>query len=352
MDIKERILATLNWDEPDMVPLTVYDWMLPRGEKGRRLRESGVGLVLRPPAHRVEHREVEIISKEYWENGRNFIRKTIHTPVGDVWQTLEPDKSGYEPNFWIKEHFIKGPEDYRVMEFYVQDAVYHDNVEYIREANRRIGGDGLVYVRVAKVPIQEMLYQMMGMERFSFDYYQQRDLFDSLHNTMLKRYEELFAFAVEAPVELLLFGDNITSDVVGEERYRNYCMPVYKRLKSLAGGAGKKLGVHMDGRLARLTEAIAESEFDIVEALTPPPMGDISVKEAREVWPDKALWINFTSSVHLEKSEVIEAHTRQLLEEAGSKRGFAIGVTEDAPFEDLERSLAVIANVLRDYSQG
>jgi uroporphyrinogen-III decarboxylase len=190
---------------------------------------------------------------------------------------------------------------------------------------------------------------MMGMERFSFDYYQQRDLFDSLHNTMLKRYEELFAFAVEAPVDLLLFGDNITSDVVGEERYRNYCMPVYKRLKGLAGGTGKKLGVHMDGRLARLTEAIAESEFDIVEALTPPPMGDISVKEAREVWPDKALWINFTSSVHLEKSEVIEAHTKQLLEEAGSKRGFAIGVTEDAPFEDLERSLAVITNVLRNY---
>jgi hypothetical protein len=352
MDIKERILATLNWEEPDEVPLTVYDWMLPRGEKGRRLRESGVGLVLRPPAHRVEHREVEIISKEYWENGRKLIRKTIHTPVGDVWQTLEPDKSGYEPNFWIKEHFIKGPEDYPVMEFYVQDALYHDNDEYIREANRRIGGDGLVYVRVAKVPIQEMLYQMMGMERFSFDYYQQRELFDSLHHTMLKRYEELFAFAVESPVELLLFGDNITSDVVGEERYRNYCMPVYKRLTALAAGTGKKVGVHMDGRLARLNDAIGESEFDVVEALTPPPMGDISVREAREAWPDKALWINFTSSVHLAKSEVIEEHTKQLLEEAGSKRGFAIGVTEDAPFEDLERSLTVITNVLKEYSIG
>ena len=32
MNIKERILATLDWDEPDEVPLTVYDWMVPRGE--------------------------------------------------------------------------------------------------------------------------------------------------------------------------------------------------------------------------------------------------------------------------------------------------------------------------------
>jgi len=158
MNIKERILATLDWDEPDKVPLTVYDWMVPRGEVGRHLRESGVGLVLRPPAHRIEHREVEIISREYWENGLKLVRKTIHTPVGDF-----------------------------------------------------------------------------------------------------------------------------------------------------------------------------------------------SIKEARKSWPKKALWINFTSSMHIEKSEVIEAHTRHLLEEAGSKRGFAIGVTEDALFEDLERSLGVILRVLQDY---
>lgn len=349
MDIKERTLTALNWGEPDRIPLTVYDWMLPRGATGRLLRESGVGLILRLPAHLVEHRQVEIISREYWENGRKLIRKTIHTPVGDVWQTLEPDISGYEPNFWIKEHFIKKPEDYRTMEFYLRDPVYRDNYEAIREANRRIGGDGLVYVRVAKVPVQEMLYQMMGMERYSFDYYDHRDLFDSLHNTMLERYEDLYKFAAGAPAEILLLGDNITSDVVGEERFRSYCMPVYKRLKECISGTGKKLAVHMDGRLAGLKRPIAEAEFDIVEALTPPPMGDVSIKMARESWPQKALWINFTSSMHIAKPEVIEAHTRQLLEEAGSKRGFVIGVTEDAPFEALERSLGIISRILRDY---
>ena len=105
----------------------------------------------------------------------------------------------------------------------------------------------------------------------------------------------------------------------------------------------------MDGRLAFLKDDIAVSQFDIVEALTPPPMGDVSVKEARKIWPDKALWINFTSSVHIEPPEAIEAHTRQLVEEAGSKKGFAIGITEDAPVEALERSLGVISKVLQEY---
>jgi len=126
-------------------------------------------------------------------------------------------------------------------------------------------------------------------------------------------------------------------------------MPVYKRLQEQLSGTDKKLAVHMDGRLASLKDAIAEAEFDIVEALTPSPMGDVSIREARQFWPEKALWINFTSSMHIEAPEVIEAHTRQLLEEAGSKRGFAIGVTEDAPVEALEKSLGIISRVLREY---
>ncbi|MCL4370245.1 MAG: hypothetical protein M1380_04990 [Chloroflexi bacterium] len=91
MDIRERLLTALNWGEPDRVPLTVYDWILPRGIAERLLRESGVGLIMRLPAHRVEHRRVEFSTREYWEQGRRLLRKTIHTPVGEVWQVVDPE---------------------------------------------------------------------------------------------------------------------------------------------------------------------------------------------------------------------------------------------------------------------
>jgi hypothetical protein len=347
MTIRERILAAMRWQEPDRVPLTVYDWMLPRGLAERTLRAAGVGLIVRLPPHRVEYRQVDILSREYWERGRKFIRRTIRTPVGEVSQLLEPD-SAYETSNWIHEHFIKGPEDYRVMEFYVQDPVYRDNADAIREAQRRLGEDGIVFVRVAKSPIQEILYQMTGIEQFAVDFHEHRDRIDSLHARMAKRYEDLYAFAAESPAEILQLGDNISADVVGVERFRTYLMPEYVKLKKVLAGTGKLLAVHMDGRLKGLVKDIAAAEFDIMEAMTPPPMGDVSVAEARQAWPDKALWINFTSSVHIEPPAAIEAHTRQLLAEAGGKKGFAISVTEDAPVEALERSLAVIARVLSE----
>jgi hypothetical protein len=345
MTIRERILAAMRWQEPDRVPLTVYDWMLPRGQTERALREAGVGLIVRLPPHRVEHRQVEIVSREYWERGRKFIRRTIRTPVGELSQLLEPDPA-YETSNWIHEHFIKTPEDYRVMEYYVQDPVYRDNLDAIREAVRRVGEDGIVFVRVAKSPIQEILYQMTGIEQFAVDFHEHRDRIDALHACMAKRYEDLYAFAAESSADILQLGDNISADVVGVERFRRYLMPEYVKLSQALAGTGKLLAVHMDGRLKGLVPEIGAARFDIMEAMTPPPMGDVSVREARAAWPDKALWINFTSSVHLQPPAAIEAHTRQLLAEACGRKGFAVSVTEDAPVAALEQSLAVIARVL------
>lgn len=349
MNVRERLLTTLRWGEPDCVPLTVYDWMLPRGTTERKLRELGVGLITRLPGHRVVHREVEIRTREYYGNGRKYVRRSIHTPVGEVYQTLEAE-GAYDTSNWIKEHFIKGPDDYRVMEFYLRDARYLDNYDSIREARRRVGDDGIVLVRIAKSPIQEMLYQMMGYEQFALEFAFNRDQFDSLHALMLERYAELYDIAAAAPVEILMLGDNITSDVVGGDRFRRYLLPEYAKIHRRLAGTGKILAVHMDGRLRNLADDIAKAEVDVVEALTPPPMGDFSVAEARERWPGKALWINFTSSMHIEPEEDIAEHTRELLAQAGNKRGFAISVTEDAPVEALERSLGVIAGVLRDWA--
>jgi len=347
MTTRERILTALSWGEPDRVPLTVYDWLLPRGMAERQLREAGVGLITRLPAHIVEHRQVEIVSREYFENGRKLVRRTIHTPVGEVWQTLEADPA-YRTSDWIRDHFIKGPGDYPVVEFYMRDGVYRDNYAIISEARRRTGEDGLVLVRLGKSPLAELMYQWMSCEHFAADYHDHRELFDSLHAVMVARYQELYELAAPAPVEIVLLGDNITTDMMGLDRFRRYLMPEYVKLKARLAGTGKRLAVHMDGRLRGLRNLIAEADCDIVEALTPPPMGDFSVRDARRAWPDKALWINFTSCVHVEPADRIAAHTRQLLDEAGGKRGFGISVTEDAPVQALERSLAVIANVLRE----
>ncbi len=59
MTIRDRIIAAMTWGQLDRVPLTVYEWILPRGARERRLRDMGVGLMTRLPPHRVTHRKLE-----------------------------------------------------------------------------------------------------------------------------------------------------------------------------------------------------------------------------------------------------------------------------------------------------
>lgn len=351
MTNKERLLSAMRWEQPDRVPLTIYDWMLPRGATERQLRVSGLTLIPRLPPYRVSHRAVEVIGREYFENGRKRIRRTLRTPIGEVSQVIEPDPA-YETSNWIHEHFIKTPDDYRVIEFYYEDMQFTENIDGFREAQRRVGEDGLVFARIPRTPIQEMLYQLMGLDRFSEDYQERRDLFDSLFAVMVKRYRQIYQLAAMSPAEIIWCADNIYSDMIGPERFQRYIAPEYAAVSDLIRGTDKLLAVHMDGTLRSLSAEIGVAACPIIEAMTPPPMGDFSIREARAAWPKKALWLNFTSCMHIEPPEVIAEHTKNLLAEAGTTRGFAIGVTEDAPVQALETSLGVITRVLEEHRTG
>jgi len=85
-----------------------------------------------------------------------------------------------------------------------------------------------------------------------------------------------------------------------------------------------------------------------VEAFTPPPDCTVSVAQARAAWPAKRLWINFPSSAHLEPEEDIRQATLEIVRQAGDRKGFLMGVTEDIPAQHIERSISVIIETLRE----
>jgi len=57
----------------------------------------------------------------------------------------------------------------------------------------------------------------------------------------------------------------------------------------------------------------------------------MTLREAREAWPDKVLWLNFPSSVHLQSDARIEQVTVDLLNDVGDTHGIIMGITEDIP---------------------
>ena len=344
MTVKERIIGALRGEMVDRVPFTSYINLFPEDERDPLMREGEIGLVHRVGVYRSKSPNVSSKKEEYLEGSERRIRYTYETPMGSVWETFRTG-GGYGTNLRC-EFLIKNPEDYKVVEFMARDIVYTSNYDGILAAEENMGDNGVVVGNLKYSPVQQMLVLLMGPERYGIDFYENSELFNSLYDTIAEKDRELYKIAAESPVEFVIYGDNITSDMVGLERFIRYCIPCYNECAALLHQKGKKLGVHMDGNLQLLREAIARSGIDFIEAFTPSPMFDLSVAEAREAWPDKVLWINYTSCFHVAGTEAIRAHTLELLRQAYPGDRFLISITEDVPSEFRKESFATIAQTL------
>lgn len=345
---RARIRAALHGEWADRVPFSVYWLMFPRGDVERRLRNEGVAVVERVPVYRVEMPNVEVSAREYYREGMRMMVETVRTPVGEVHAVKVLDPS-YGTSWFTQEFCLKEPDDYRVLEFMVRDTRYVPNYEAFHLAEERLGEDGYVIGNTGYTPMNKLLIEWLGIERFSLDLRHRPDLLLGLYELLVAKQREMYQVAAASPAELLIYGGNIHQDVVGLKRFEQYYVPCLNEFADVVHESGKLAACHLDANMSTLVEAVGRCRLDVVEAFTPVPTCDVTVAQARAAWPDKVLWINFPSSVHLESGERIRAETLRILSEAAPGNRFLIGITEDMPENTWRDSLCTISQALLQH---
>jgi hypothetical protein len=114
---------------------------------------------------------------------------------------------------------------------------------------------------------------------------------------------------------------------------------------------GKLVGCHLDANCRLLAQAIARTDLDYIEAFTPAPDTDMTLGEARAAWPDKALWLNYPSSLHLKSDARVEQATVDMLNELSTTRGIIVGITEDMPPHRWRDSCRAIMRGLAQHAR-
>jgi hypothetical protein len=268
----------------------------------------------------------------------------VRTPVGDV--TAKRTTGGGYGSMATVEHYIKRPEDYPVIEYWIRDTVCEPAYDGFQRTVDEIGGDGYVMTAIGYSPLMEMLVSCMGLERFSIDMADRPDAFFGLYELLVEQRRRIYEIMADSPSEVVLYGGNVHPEIMGLERFAKYIVPCYNEAADVLHATGKIIGVHMDADNQLFAAAVAGSKIDLIEAFTPPPDCDMSVAQARAAWPDKTLWINFPSSVHLAAPETIRRVTTDILDQASGMNRFIIGITEDIPQDIVLQSLTIIAETI------
>jgi len=354
------MLAVLKGEEPDMVPVCVYDFMLRRSpwemtqlprDWYERLRERGLGLVpfgaFSTPSWPAGARhpglsDVKWTRTEYVEKGLWKYRSTYETPVGSISSVMMADwKGNVNWGATPEEYLVKQPSDWRAVNHILKGIVDSLTPTYERfeMAKSNLGEDGLIAAAAAGTAWQNAWKTLAGPERAVIDFHEQPDELLEYIDLNRRWHIRLAELAAESPAEWIFIGDHI-SDMTSPRFYRKYCLPIYEIYSRQLAGTGKTLTVHMDGRLGSLRKEIAETPISVVESFSVPPTGDMTVAEARSIWPDKMLFVNTASHLAWAGPEEVRKHYQALAQEWGSKKGLLLELSEQLPPETVEAHMS------------
>lgn len=324
MSRRERIMAATRKGRADKLPF-LHNWRhCQTGWTERECRNRGMGISWARPCYTFMMHNVECTETQEVSTGTVSVRRTYITPVGSVYldEKKEPGVGQWHANRswrdvqpWQKSRLIKTPDDYDVVKYMVENTEYTPDYFPIEQGRDWLGEDGVVMSWITKSPMATMMIEWIGSEegRFYIHHARYRDKVDALFEALSKSLEPLYEIAAKSPADIIWIPENLEGYLVSPDLFKQYFISEYEKCAKVIHEHGKLLAVHIDGRIGILKDLIAETSIDIIEALHPPPMGDLPIGEALDLWEDKVIWVGYPGAVYMLGPEEVKKNTLELL---------------------------------------
>ncbi|POP31381.1 hypothetical protein C3B58_16695 [Lactonifactor longoviformis] len=214
---------------------------------------------------------------------------TVKTPYGDmqeVWEYV------FTTHSWgPRIHMVKDEEDLKKVRYLYEHTFYEPNYKLAEERTQIVGEQGVVLVYMPKCPIMEMIALRAGIESVTYMIMDAEEEWEETIAVMEKKHGEACEIALKAPCECIMIPDNLSSGSIGRNLYRKYAFDYSRKWTDRIRKAGKYSFVHLDGTVNPLLTEVCEAGFDVVEGLTPYPVGDMKYSQMRDIANEKAiLW--------------------------------------------------------------
>jgi hypothetical protein len=345
------MLAVVQGRQSDRVPFAQYDNLAaPNDEVWSLVGRENMGVLRWCQVHRLEHPNCTVEGVDIERDGFRGRITTISTPAGKL-----VEEKLFEPVYGsgsARKHFITEPDDYRVFAAFLRDTRVTKHAASLSQTVESLGDDGLPVVRVERTPFQQMWVQWVSLADLCAHLAECPEQVEECLQllAMIERriFKTVWEVAGELAIPLVDIPDNITAPAIGPRFFTKYCLPLYQELSAMMAERGAVVFVHMDGDLRPLWNLIGESGVRGLDSMSPPPDNDTSVADARRLWPEMRLWVNFPSSVHLAEPKVIYETARRLIEESGGSGRLQIQISENVPRDVWRKSLPEIVRATQD----
>lgn len=331
------------------IPFTMYENKVPQCSAEREMRNAGLCIVDRRVNVFKSHRpNVKVSANISYDSGKPIQETFFETSKGIL--SKKSESAGFTN--WVHEKLFKTPDDYKAILAFIEDEEFEPCYDSFLKAQEAKGEDVILRAGFGLEPMQALISgDIMDMQDFCIEWMDNRDEILKLYSALVENRRKTYQIIAESPALHANYGGNVTPQIIGLDIFEQYYLPHYHEAAEVMHQHGKLIGCHFDADCKLLSKAIASTPLDYIEAFTPFPGTDMTLAEARKIWPDKVLWVNFPSALHLKNDEEVRQVTYDLAQEAGGYEGLIMGITEDIPEHRWRDSCRAIMKGLEEHSQ-
>lgn len=285
-----------------------------------------------------------------------LIKRRVETPAGeliDVTRQPLPEKGyGLWPQPHKEEYPVKGREDLDKLLYLLPKKPQLPAMANLKDSIEFVGDDGLVAATVHS-PLSYQGGYAYGLEDLMMLYYEEKDFFKDFLQIFHQHCLKMIDMYLEAGVEVIHMGwwQESLGSGWSPSIYQEMFAPLLREQVERIRSSGGISWFYDDGKMKKLLPLLREIKPDIVSTLTPPPMGDVELREAKEMIGDVICLRGNIDQVHvMEKGtvELIREKVREAIVAAAKGGGFILSNAD--PFYDTkEENVRAFCEAAREF---
>jgi hypothetical protein len=181
------------------------------------------------------------------------------------------------------EYFVKEPEDLKAL-LRIKYLPYPVDISSYINTVEKTGDKGIVLFSLDHAAYA--VYRLMGSECFALMCMDERELIAEAVETYATRIREHVKTVLDTGIKPV-FGwvgpELCIPPLVREKEFEDFVFNTDKSLCDLIHDAGGYVWVHCHGRVGKLLTRFMAMGVDVLNPIEPPPLGDITLKEAIEI---------------------------------------------------------------------
>ena len=276
--------------------------------------------------------ETDLAKTVTHRNGEETRTETI-TPFGTV-STLNrhsPELRAEGVGPLEIEHWIKGPDDYPIVEWIYQHSRVVPTYDEFLAFEADCGDEGLACVNTPWNPAFHIFGQLIGWNDCYYHLHDYPQRIDQLISVMTDFYWEIHRACAHSPSWIINHGAHFHSTMTPPPIFRDYFLENLTHVIDYYHRHDKRVMFHADADLSGLEGLILDAGYDIAECLVTHPMADITLERCRQAWGDRiVIWGGIPSIILCEPftDAQFDAFMEDLFRTIAPGNAFVLGVAD------------------------